>query len=297
MTPLVPVKQKQSSRSTRSRRVRPRRDFKAMEQRRMYAARLFERGVIPAEIARRVGVRHQIVSQWRKAWREGGRDALRAAGRAGRRPKLTDAQLTEVEQALAKGAEANGYLTDLWTLPRVAETIQRLTGVSYHPGHVWYVLRDQLDWTWQRPARRAVERNDEAIEQWVKKRWPQLKKRARRQNALIVFEDESGVSLLPSVRATWAPRGHTPVLRHRFVWKRLSIASALVYEPHARDAHLVFELRPGAYNTATLIEFLTFLHEFEQHRCAGRRSGSLSAPRWWRHAWCSSRWWRRCRRC
>jgi len=81
-----------------------------------------------------------------------------------------------------------------------------------------------------------------------------------------VFEDESGVSLLPSVRATWAPRGHTPVLRHRFVWKRLSIASALVYEPHARDAHLVFELRPGAYNTATLIEFLTFLHEFEQHR-------------------------------
>src|SRR5260370_17379575 len=92
-----------------------------------------------------------------------------------------------------------------------------------------------------------------------------VEKRARRQNALIVFEDESGVSLLPSVRATWAPRGHTPVLRHRFVWKRLSIASALVYEPHARDAHLVFELRPGAYNTATLIEFLTFLHEFEQH--------------------------------
>jgi transposase len=147
-----------------------------MEQRRMRAADLFERDVIPAEIARRVGVRHQIVSQWRKAWREGGREALRGAGRAGRRPKLTEAQLAEVEQALAQGAEANGYLADLWTLPRVAETIERLTGVSYHPGHVWYVLRDQLDWTWQRPARRAVERNDEAIEHWVKKRWPQLKK-------------------------------------------------------------------------------------------------------------------------
>jgi transposase len=147
-----------------------------MERRRMRAAELFEHGVIPAEIARRVGVRHQVVSQWRKAWREGGREALRAAGRAGRRPKLTDAQRAEVEQALVNGAEANGYLTDLWTLPRVAETIERLTGVSYHPGHVWYVLRDQLDWTWQRPARRAVERNDEAIEQWVKKRRPQLKK-------------------------------------------------------------------------------------------------------------------------
>lgn len=133
MTPRVTVKQLPTRSSTQ--RVRLRRDFKAMEQRRM-----------------------------------------RAAGGAGRRPKLSTAQLAEVEQALAKGAEANGYTTDLWTLSRVAEVIEQVTGVSYHPGHVWYVLRDQLNWTWQRPARRAVERNDEAIERWVKKRWPQLKK-------------------------------------------------------------------------------------------------------------------------
>ena len=85
-------------------------------------------------------------------------------------------------------------------------------------------------------------------------------KRARRQNALIVFEDESGVSLLPSVRATWAPRGQTPVLRHRFGWQRLSMAGALVYEPLGHDAQLVFQLRPGAYNTDLLIEFLAQLH-------------------------------------
>ena len=147
-----------------------------MEARRMRAADLFEQGMIPAEIARQVGVRHQIVSEWRKAWWRAGRDGLRGAGRAGRKPKLNEAQLAEVQEALARGAEANGYTTDLWTLPRVAEVIQRMTGVAYHPGHVWYVLRDQLDWTWQRPARRAVERNEEAIEHWVKKRWPQLKK-------------------------------------------------------------------------------------------------------------------------
>ena len=61
-------------------------------------------------------------------------------------------------------------------LSRVAPVIARVTGFSYHPGHVWYVLRDQLDWTWQRPARRAVERNDEAVEQLVKQCWPQLKR-------------------------------------------------------------------------------------------------------------------------
>jgi transposase len=87
-----------------------------------------------------------------------------------------------------------------------------------------------------------------------------FEKRAKRQNALIVFEDESGVSLLPSVRATWAPRGHTPVLRHPFNWKRLSMAD----EPDGSDAHLVFELRPGAYNDETLIEFLSDLNDIEQ---------------------------------
>jgi transposase len=147
-----------------------------MEARRMRAADLLERGVIPAEIARRVGVAHQVVSEWRKAWRQGGREALRSAGPAGRKSKLSAEQLGQVENALVNGAAANGYQTDVWTLPRVAEVIQHVTGVSYHPGHVWYVLRDQVDWTCQRPARRAIERNDAAIERWVKKRWPQLKK-------------------------------------------------------------------------------------------------------------------------
>jgi transposase len=56
------------------------------------------------------------------------------------------------------------------------------------------------------------------------------------------------------------------VLRHRFAWKRLSIAGALVYEPDGSDAHLVFQLRPGAYNSETLIEFLGDLHQLEPGR-------------------------------
>jgi transposase len=92
------------------------------------------------------------------------------------------------------------------------------------------------------------------------------KKSARRRGALIIFEDESGFSMLPSVRATWAPKGRTPVLRHRFNWKRLSMAGALAYEPDGSDAHLVFAMRPGAYNDETLIEFLTELHALEGDR-------------------------------
>jgi transposase len=170
----VPVKQR--VRQSTDRHVRPRRDFAALHKRRMRAADLFEQGVIPAEVARQVGVSHQIVSDWRAAWRRSGRDGLRGAGRAGRLPKLSRDQLVHVELELVKGAEANGYPNDVWTLQRVAAVIERATGVSYHPAHVWYILRQGLKWSWQRPARRATERSDEAIYQWVKKRWPQLKK-------------------------------------------------------------------------------------------------------------------------
>src|SRR5215471_680237 len=136
---LIPVKLNRNSGST-ARRVRPRRDFKAMEERRMRGADLFEQGVRPAEIARQLGVWHQIVSDWRAAWRRSGRDGLRAAGRAGRLPKVSPEQLAQVELVLVKGAEANGYPTELWTLQRVAEVIERVTGVSYHPARVWYIL-------------------------------------------------------------------------------------------------------------------------------------------------------------
>jgi transposase len=78
---------------------------------------------------------------------------------------------------------------------------------------------------------------------------------------VICFQDESGFSLLPAVRATWAPRGQTPVLTHRFSWKRMSMAAALAYHPDRSQAETVFQIRKGTYNTDSLIEFLTALHE------------------------------------
>lgn len=155
--------------------VPPRRDFRALEERRKQAAKLFRGGEILASVARALQVSRQSVSRWYRQWREGGLPALRAAGRAGRKPKLTHPQLRQVDRALRQGARAHGFGTDLWTLPRVAIVIERLTGVRYHPGHVWRVL-GAMDWTLQRPARQARERNEEAVRQWVSERWPAVKK-------------------------------------------------------------------------------------------------------------------------
>lgn len=143
----------------------------------MRAVELFEEARLnKAEIARQLGVAHQTVSDWHEVYRKGGRDALRAAGRAGRLPKLDAAQLEQIEAELLKGAKAHGYPNELWTLRRVAEVIERVTKVAHHPNHVWRILHDKLGWSCQRPTRRAVERDDQGIEHWVKNTWPAIKK-------------------------------------------------------------------------------------------------------------------------
>jgi len=157
---------------------RPRRDYKGMELRRKRAARLFKAGKHQAEVARLLGVSRQSVSRWFRSFVKGGLKALKGAERAGRKARLGAAQLAKLDAALRLGAKAHGFATSLWTLPRVATVIERLTGVSYHPGHVWRVLH-RLDWSLQRPARQARERNEEAVREWVAKRWSVIKKKRK----------------------------------------------------------------------------------------------------------------------
>jgi transposase len=120
-------------------------------------------------------VSRTTASRWYHTWQAKGRPALKGAGRAGRKPRLDHQQLARVETALLKGPAAHGYATDLWTLPRIATVITRLTGVRYHPAHVWRILQG-LNWSLQRPARQARERDEAAIRRWQRQRWPQVKK-------------------------------------------------------------------------------------------------------------------------
>ena len=155
-----------------------RRDFEALERRRMRAARLLEKGYSQSEVARIVDAHRQSVSQWAAELREKGRAGLKKAGRAGRKPRLSSQQLKKIEQGLKQGPEALGYGTSLWTSARVGHLIQQECGVEYHPGHVWRILR-QLGWSCQRPTGRALERNEGKIQPWKQKRWPELKKRPK----------------------------------------------------------------------------------------------------------------------
>jgi transposase len=154
----------------------PAQERAALEVRRLQAAELFAQGHTQAEVARTLGVSRQSAHVWHTAWQQDGVEALRSRGPTGPDPKLSPADLARVEQALLQGAKANGFATDLWTLERVAVVITQLTGVRYHPGHVWVILRRRLGWTLQRPERRASERDEEAIARWVQQEWPRIKR-------------------------------------------------------------------------------------------------------------------------
>jgi hypothetical protein len=87
-------------------------------------------------------------------------------------------------------------------------------------------------------------------------------KGALAESAWIVFFDESAVSLVPPVRRTWSPRGHTPILRHRFGWKKASMAAALGYHADGTKARLCFHLQQPSYDTDSLISVLDQLASF-----------------------------------
>jgi transposase len=148
---------------------------KEEEKRRLHAGRLLLKGMGKSEVARRCGVSPTSVMRWDMALREGGLDALRIQRGRGRPSKLGGAQRQALAKELQHGALAQGYATELWTLPRIRTLIAQRFDVRVSDAQVSRILA-QMGWSCQRPTGRAVQRDEEAIRTWKKKRWPALKK-------------------------------------------------------------------------------------------------------------------------
>ncbi|MFI5784070.1 winged helix-turn-helix domain-containing protein [Nocardia sp. NPDC051570] len=151
---------------------------KFREQLRFRAAEGFGRGEDNAVIAKGLRVSVRSVQRWRKAWTVDGDRALRSKGRASL-PLLSDDQFRVLERELAKGPLAHGWPDQRWTLPRIKTVIGRRFHIRYTAKGVQVLLR-RHGWSWQVPARRAVERDEGAVANWVKDTWPQVKPPRRR---------------------------------------------------------------------------------------------------------------------
>ncbi len=157
--------------------MRPFGSARQLEKRRRRAIALLRTGTPYRDVARAVGAALSSVVRWKQAYRRNARTGLRSRPIPGRPARLTKAQVERLRWLLLRGARRAGHSTELWTLKRIATLIEAEFGVRYSAVGVWKLLRHGLRWTWQKPERRAMQRDDAAIARWKSRTWPHIKKR------------------------------------------------------------------------------------------------------------------------
>jgi transposase len=229
-----------------------------LERRRKRAVQAVTEGQPQAVVAQVLGVHPKTMARWVRLSRQpGGLDAHPQSGPA---PGLTDADLLRLEALLAEGAKAHGWHNQLWTAARVARLIERHFYIQYHPEHVRKILKRRLGWTSQKPRRKARERDDKEVARWVGDEFPRIVREAFRRRAYLVFLDESGFLLTPTVRRTLAPRGKTPVLDAWDRRDRWSAISCITLSPVAGRPGLYFDLLDHNVHGEDVVAFLKELH-------------------------------------
>ena len=230
------------------------------EWRRLRAWRLKQQGWCQRDISEALDVSEETVSRRLARVTAGGPDALRRRPSPGRPPKLGEHQRRIIPEFLWHGPEAYGFRGHVWTQARVARVIAEEFGVAYHKGHGGRRLQDRRR-TPQLPVRRAIQRDEGAVQLWRSDVWPEWRRQARRERRTVVFEDEAEFYLLPGVTRTDAPEGETPVLVEKVTRDHLSVMGGMT--PAGKVYTLV---RQDSLNGRHSIAFLAHLR-----RVAGDR--------------------------
>lgn len=229
-----------------------------MERRREQAVRAVAGGESRKTVAKVLGVHYKTVARWVREARQSGGVAAKTPHRT--EPGLSDADLQTLEALLLKGAKAHGWHNELWTAARVARLIDREFDLNYHPEHARKILKRRLGWTSQKPRRKARERDDEEVARWAGDEFPRIVRQAWERKAYLVFLDESGFFLTPTVRRTLAPRGKTPVLSawdRRDKWNAISCVTV---SPVAGRPGLYFDLLDHNIRGPDVVTFLAELY-------------------------------------
>lgn len=146
-----------------------------LEERRLAGARLLASGRSQVEVARELGVSEAAVSKWAARLRSKGRAGLKRRSHPGSPPRLKEAQWQQLSGILRQGPKASGFLTERWSLKRIAHVVAERFGVHYHPNYL-AVLLHAHGFSPQTPRRRALERDEALIRAWLRHDWPRIKR-------------------------------------------------------------------------------------------------------------------------
>lgn len=223
----------------------------ALEEMRMSAVQRVEAGESPEAVAEGLGINRRTMYRWLEAFHYGGRDALKAKPIPGAPAKLKAKQLAQLSQLLREKSPLQlKFAYALWTLAMIRELIYEKFAVRLSEVSVGRLVK-RLGFTPQRPLYRAWQQDPELVERWRRETYPQIARRAKREDALIFFADEAGMRSDHHAGTTWAPKGHTPIVKatgRRFSMNMLSAVNAL--------GHFRFMVVEGGVNGAVFCEFL-----------------------------------------
>ena len=202
------------------------------------------------EIAYFFGVHRGTVSKWITLYKREGKDALKSKKAKGAEYKLSKKELKDILSMLNDDATIYEFETPLWTCKRVQQMIIKKTGKKIHTTNIMRLFK-KLNLSTQKPERLAQQRDKKAIRKWVKEEWPKIEKHRRRWQAMLYFQDESGVSLTPVIGRTWAPKGKTPKVMVTGNRGGLCVTSAI-----SPAGKLIFRIEKERINSEKHIEFL-----------------------------------------
>ena len=235
------------------------RDFRSLvpasqAELRRVAVNMVLAGASRIEAARAVGVNRRFVGRWVASFRSDGEVAL-LGGRRGRRPgeqkSLTRRQEAAIRRlVVGKCPDQLKLPFALWTREAVGQLIEQRTGIRLGPTAIGNYL---ASWglTPQKPIRRATERDDAAIRKWLRRDYPAIARRARKEGAEIQWSDETGISNQANYGRSFARKGQTPVIPRPAARFTHSMISSVTNQGKLR-----FMVYDGALNVKIFLAFL-----------------------------------------
>ncbi len=194
--------------------------------RKLAVQRVFD-GESAAEVTRSFGLGGKTIFTWLRVAREKGIDALAPKARSGRNRKLSPLEEQEVKHWVIGGdPRQHGFDFGLWTRQIIADLINDKFGIEMSQSGVGKLLR-RLDLTPQKPLRRAYERDEKAVTEWVEKVYPRVKKIAKKTGAEIFWLDEASIRSDDPLQRTWGEKGKTPVVKTSGQRQSINAISAL----------------------------------------------------------------------
>ena len=221
-----------------------------LEHCRFRAIELHKKGKKVNDIADFFGLHRCSVSHWISSYNRDGKKILESKKSTGRPSKLTEQEISELLALFENDAMQYGFETPLWTCRKIQKIVKERFGKKIHTTNIMRWLK-KLNMTNQKPRRMAFQRDEKAVKKWLKEEWPKIKSHAKRWQAMLYFQDESGISLTAVMGRTWAPKGQTPVVK--VTGKRGGFCLTSAISPAGK---MIFRIEKEKITAKIHIEFL-----------------------------------------